>query len=274
MPPFEPARQLGVGAFLIGLFMAVAGTDAAVIAAETPSWRSLDRETRCLALVAYAEAASEGPHGMAAVIRVVRNRVADPRFPGDPCGVALQAGQFQPVSQQPSLRRALAATGGTDLVRALGGPKRVNGKVLRQAVALAIRGAQANAHDPTAGALYFVNPDFMDPGKCAWFSSLKRTVRIGGHVFMTHHAAGETSKVAALDCRLAGKGHSTTTAAALAPEPRPRERGQLRSLYDGAIGIASGRDMRSGRLPSFVETRIDARIDTRAARAAGTVPLP
>ncbi len=41
-----------------------------------------NREVRCLALVAYTEAAVDGIAGMAAVIRVVRNRMADPRFPG------------------------------------------------------------------------------------------------------------------------------------------------------------------------------------------------
>ena len=57
-----------------------------------------DRERRCLTLIAFAEAASEGPLGMAAVMRVVRNRIAHPRVADDACAVALEAGQFQPVA--------------------------------------------------------------------------------------------------------------------------------------------------------------------------------
>ena len=44
------------------------------------------------------------------------------------------------------------------------------------------------ARDPTGGAVYFVNPRLMDPGKCPWFASLKRTASIGQHVFMADYA--------------------------------------------------------------------------------------
>ena len=49
-----------------------------------------DRERRCLAMIAYAEAATDGPAGMLAVIKVVHNRIADPRFADDACAVALE----------------------------------------------------------------------------------------------------------------------------------------------------------------------------------------
>ena len=60
--------------------------------------------------------------------------------------------------------------------------------------------------DPTGGALYFVNPDLMDPEHCPWFAALKRTARIGGHVFMTHYRPGEPPGPPALDCGQGGGG--------------------------------------------------------------------
>ena len=63
------------------------------------------REVRCLALVAYTEAAVDGVPGMTAVIRVVRNRMADPRFPDDACAVIAQVAQFQPIAQSNVLQK-------------------------------------------------------------------------------------------------------------------------------------------------------------------------
>ncbi|HMR32813.1 MAG TPA: cell wall hydrolase [Geminicoccaceae bacterium] len=160
-----------------------------------------DREARCLAMIAFAEAASEGRDGMAAVIRVVRNRKGHSSFPSDACAVALQDRQFQPVSESPALKRALADPDSIDLDRFFG-----NGKADRAAMATARTLAAAKAgEDPTKGALYFVNPRFMDPRHCSWFATLKRTTEIGGHVFMTHYAAGEERGGPALDCATAGK---------------------------------------------------------------------
>ena len=68
-----------------------------------------DRERRCLTMIAYAEAGGEGSAGMLAVMKVVRNRIADPSFADDACSVALEPGQFQPVAERPALRRALAS---------------------------------------------------------------------------------------------------------------------------------------------------------------------
>ena len=66
-----------------------------------------DQQRRCLTLIAYAEAAGEGSRGMLAVMKVVHNRVAHPDFADDICAVALERGQFQPVSERPALRHAL-----------------------------------------------------------------------------------------------------------------------------------------------------------------------
>ena len=141
------------------------------------------REVRCLALVAFTEAAVDGREGMAAVIRVVRNRMADPRFPDDACAVIAQVAQFQPIAQSAVLKKVVQDPEGYSIPGVLGVRSPAARRLLVLAHALA-RAPKAR-RDPTGGALYFVNPDLMDPERCPWFAALKRTARIGGHVFMT-----------------------------------------------------------------------------------------
>lgn len=161
------------------------------------------RDTRCLALIAYAEAASEGSAGMAAVMQVVRNRVGDARFPDDDCAVAIEPGQFQPVMESPALRAALRHPDRyrpDEVVLVRGEADR---KALAEALALAKARPQEDA-DPTHGALYFVNPRLMDPGNCPWFAQRKRTAVIGRHVFLTEYGPGEAHGGPGLDCSIAG----------------------------------------------------------------------
>lgn len=167
---------------LAATFLLVAGTAVA------------DPGPRCAAMIAVLEAAGEGEAGMAAVIEVVRNRIRDPRFPRDACAVVVQDRQFQPVSEWPALKRALMQPTSFDPAAMLTtGPDRAS---LDRALQLAARPA-GNA---TKGALYFVNPLAMDPRYCAWFATLKRTVTIKSHVFMTHWGADEKRREPALDC--------------------------------------------------------------------------
>lgn len=160
------------------------------------------REVRCIAMIAYAEAAVDGIAGMTAVIRVVRNRAADPRFPRDACAVVAQAGQFQPVTESAALRAAARDPEGYSIPKVLG----VRSPGARHLLATAHRLARApqSGPDPTGGALFFVNPDLMDPARCPWFADLRRTARIGSHVFMTDQ--GATGPEPALDCTEAGSG--------------------------------------------------------------------
>jgi hypothetical protein len=164
-----------------------------------------DHQRRCLTLIAYAEAAGEGSRGMLAVMRVVHNRVAHPDFGDDVCTVVLQRGQFQPVGERAVLRHALEQPEGRNLADILGASTPDARLRLVEAWRLAGVAATWPARDPTGGALYFVNPRFMDPGKCPWFAGLKRTAVIGEHVFMTHYAAGEARRAPALDCAIAGR---------------------------------------------------------------------
>jgi len=149
---------------------------------------------RCTAMIAVLEAAGEGADGMAAVIEVVKNRAADPRFPDDACAVVAQDRQFQPVGEWPALRRALAQPASFDPASMLrGGPGQ---RSLQRALEL----TRQPPRGLTKGALYFVNPLAMDPRHCPWFATLKRTVTIKNHVFMTHYGPSEKRGAPALDC--------------------------------------------------------------------------
>ncbi len=159
-----------------------------------------DRQRRCLTLVAYAEAANEGALGMLAVMRVIRNRMAHPLFAGGACEVALQRRQFQPVSESADLRQALLAPETANLAAVTRARSPKARMKLLQAWRLAAVADVWPATDPTGGALYFVNPRFMDADKCPWFARLKRTANIGQHVFMTHYASGERHGPPALKC--------------------------------------------------------------------------
>ena len=209
-------RSLGLAA-LAAAFLA-----AAAARAGEPS----GREVRCLGLVAFTEAAVDGPPGMAAVIRVVRNRAADPRFPDDACAVVAQVAQFQPVAQSAVLQKVVRDPEGYDIPQVVGARSPHARRLLLEALRLARE--PLRAPDPTGGALYFVDPDLMDAGRCPWFAALRRTARIGGHVFLAEHRPGEARRPA-LERR--GRGRPAVVAA-----PTGRERGGSRTYAGGGAG--------------------------------------
>ena len=185
-----------------GLVALAAGFLAA--AATARAGEPSGREVRCLGLVAFTEAAVDGPPGMAAVIRVVRNRMADPGFPDDACAVVAQVAQFQPVAQSAVLQKVVRDPEGYDIPQVVGARSPRARRLLLEALRLARE--PLRAPDPTGGALYFVNPALMDAGRCPWFAALRRTARIGGHVFLAEHRPGEARDGPALDCGAAGVG--------------------------------------------------------------------
>lgn len=160
------------------------------------------RERDCIAMIAYLEAAVEGVKGMQAVVNVVRNRMADKRFPKTACAVVGQNGQFEPMERRPHLKRAVRSGQALPLKRLLGVDTPFERMMLNHALRLA---GSSLKKDLTGGALYFVNPYLMEPDRCPWFAKLRRTTKIGAHVFMTHYDKGERRKAAALDCRIAGR---------------------------------------------------------------------
>jgi len=187
-----------------GIYRLLVALAASLMPAASHAALADDRQRRCLTLVAYAEAATEGPLGMLAVMKVIRNRMAHASFAGDACAVALQRGQFQPVAERPELRRALQAPENGSLAAVAGATSATARLQLLQAWRMAAGVDVWPARAPTGGAIYFVNPRLMDPGKCPWFASLKRTAAIGQHVFMADYAPQESRGAPALDCSVAG----------------------------------------------------------------------
>jgi spore germination cell wall hydrolase CwlJ-like protein len=113
--------------------LAAAFLAAAAARAGEPS----GREVRCLGLVAFTEAAVDGPPGMAAVVRVVRNRAADPRFPDDACAVVAQVAQFQPVARSAVLQKVVRDPEGYDIPQVVGARSPRARRLLPEALRLA-----------------------------------------------------------------------------------------------------------------------------------------
>jgi hypothetical protein len=108
---------------------------------------------------------------MAAVIRVVRNRMADPRFPGDACAVIAQAGQFQPVTESAVLRQVARDPEGYSIPQVLG----ARSPAARRLLATAPPGSPVRAGlraDPTAAPSTSL-PGVHDPANCPWFAGLQ-----------------------------------------------------------------------------------------------------
>src|SRR3954453_5569325 len=182
--------------------LAALGAGFLAVAATARAGEPSGREVRCLGLVAFAEAAVDGSPGMAAVIRVVRNHAADPRFPDDACAVVAQVAQFQPVAQSAVLQKVVRDPEGYDIPQGVGASSPHARRLLLEALRLARE--PLRSPDPTGGALYFVNPALMDAGRCPWFAAVRRTARIGGHVFLAEYRPGEARGGPALDCAAAG----------------------------------------------------------------------
>jgi hypothetical protein len=229
--------------WVIGSIAAWGASFLLVSASPSAARDRLNPAGRCLAMVGYAEAVSEGQQGMAAVMRVVHNRTRDPRFPQHPCKVVAQDGQFQAIEESRKLKWTARRPQKSSLEWALGADTAYERKMLALARRLATDPRVVRGRDPTGGALYFVNPDMMDPSRCPWFAKLRRTTQIGSHVFMRHYKPGERRGPPALDCRDVGRGYlvarngdklpapaantgsrSATGTEIPVPAPRPAER--------------------------------------------------
>ena len=160
-----------------------------------------DRERRCLAMIAYAEAASDGPGRHAGRDE---GRPQPHRRPALRRRCLRRGAGARPIPARrraacPAARAAASRNAGASPKRSV--PPHVAARLrLVQAWRLAGAAAVWPARDPTGGALYFVNPRLMDPARCPWFARLKRTAVIGEHVFMRHYAQGERPQRRALDC--------------------------------------------------------------------------
>lgn len=118
-------------------------------------------QVTCLADNAYFEARGQSTHGKIAVMNVVMNRVADPRFPKTPCGVIYQrSGKSCQFSWVCSGSRKVKET-----------------SVYRDIQHLASKVYAREIGDVTGGAKFFHSRS-ISPG---WRK--RPTVIIGSHVF-------------------------------------------------------------------------------------------
>ena len=114
----------------------------------------------CLALNIYHEARGEPAAGQVAVAHVTMNRMADPRWPDNICGVVYQPKQFS----------------WTHMIKDHT-PKK--GEAWSRALRIAESVMAGDHTDNTDGAVYY-HADYVNP---VWNRNLKVTTKIGVHVF-------------------------------------------------------------------------------------------
>jgi spore germination cell wall hydrolase CwlJ-like protein len=133
-----------------------------------------DDQQQCLAQSIYFEARGESPMGQAAVAQVVLNRVKNPAYPKTICGV---------VYQNKSWRNRCQFSFACD-----GRPERIRSQA-------AWNRAQALARDVTNGKVWLrgvgdsthYHATYVKP---RWARYMKRTERIGRHIFYRTHGGG------------------------------------------------------------------------------------
>ena len=131
------------------------------------AYSELTKDTKkqidCLAENIYHEARSEPEKGKVAVALVTLNRVEDPRFPKDICGVVKQ--KTQGMCQFSWFCTAVKSNKGSESYQSA------------KEVAVYVYANYEKLHDITKGALYY-HADYVNPG---W--KLQKTVTIGRHIF-------------------------------------------------------------------------------------------
>ena len=131
------------------------------------AYSELTKDTKkqidCLAENIYHEARSEPEKGKVAVALVTLNRVEDPRFPKDICGVVKQ--KTQGMCQFSWFCTPVTSNKGSESYQSA------------KEVAVYVYANYEKLHDITKGALYY-HADYVNPG---W--KLQKTVTIGRHIF-------------------------------------------------------------------------------------------
>ena len=156
-----------------------------------------ERALRCIAIIAWAEARSDGVAGMRAVMAVVLNRSHDVAFPTHPCAVVAQAGAFEPMVLS-GYRTTAAALRKGRLPPFPRPVSAVDAAALGAARLLAWNLAQRPAiMDPTKGATHFLAPAVLRARGMPlpnWARQFPRTTRIGGHHFFRQPRAVATAE--------------------------------------------------------------------------------
>lgn len=146
---------------------AAAQGNAAQVTVTEPA-KPLDAESKCLALAVYWEGKAETREGQLAVAHTVLNRSRNPKFPNTVCGVVSQKAE----GGRKGCQFSWWCDGKRDE------PKEDDNWT--EAVEVARMAMQADAKDPTNGALYFHSAKIRPPG---WAKKRGNLGRIGDHVF-------------------------------------------------------------------------------------------
>ncbi len=134
------------------------------------------KSKRCLAEAIYFEARGESVLGQEAVAQVIINRVKNPAYPDDVCGV---------VYQNKHKFNRCQFTFACDRIK-----DRVNDRrAWATAVAIAERYAKGKAWLPQVGAATHYHADYVSP---RWARMMRRTKTIGKHIFYITHGGGWT----------------------------------------------------------------------------------
>ena len=133
------------------------------------SWLYGKHNIEWAARVAWGEARGEPDGGMQAVLNVMANRKADPRFPGSLAGVAKQPFQFSAYNADDPNRKKLEAV-------------RENDPEYKQAIRLATFAQLGLLWDITDGATYYHHGKIEQP---TYLSEAEVSAVIGSHIFYT-----------------------------------------------------------------------------------------
>ena len=128
-----------------------------------------EEEFNCLSKNIYFEASTQDEYGKYAVANATLNRVRDPLFPNSICGVV-----FQP-SRIPKKRHLCQFSWHCD-----GKPDRIRDKkIYKECQRIAALALLHKDKDITDGATHY-HADYVKPW---WAKKLKKTVKIGAHIF-------------------------------------------------------------------------------------------
>ena len=142
-----------------------------------------DNGLECLAMNVYHEARGQGLAGQVAVMHVTLNRVEDPRFPNNICGVVYQGpvrpsaknnGTYIPIKNK--CQFSWWCDGKSDKAKDV---KSWNRIVSLVSWYLETRPLQTKNFDYTDGAVFY-HAYYVTP---AWAKAKKRTSRIEDHIF-------------------------------------------------------------------------------------------
>jgi spore germination cell wall hydrolase CwlJ-like protein len=135
-------------------------------------------EEDCLSLAIYYEARSESDLGQEAVAQVVLNRVKDPAYPNDVCGVVFQGSERRTGCQ-------FSFTCDGSMARL------PEGRAWAKAKEIAAAAIEGRASAPVSDATHYHTTAILP----YWASSLIRLKTIGAHIFYAKPGAGEPRRV-------------------------------------------------------------------------------